>query len=298
LRTPDSAPAGHIKSLVNVPKDGLYSNEAEVSAMRFYTSPIDKIRGKRVRISGWIKANEVRGCAGMAMFLYSSDGKCLAWDDMSCVRPIHDTTDWQKYQIVQDVPPDAARIAVAAQLFCSGEIWTDDFQVDVVGKDVPLTDNQYWQIYSPIAPQYTVALDRAVQHDGHATTCLRSRTAPALGYAQLYHYELHPDEFRGHRIRMTAWIKSSGISQGSGLAIYTFGPWDKALTNEGQRHHRPITGTRDWQQYSAVCDIPKDATSIWWCLTMNGHGKLWIDLDSVHVDIADDASNPPIAPAQ
>jgi len=301
LRTPNSAPAGHIKALIpNIPTDGHYdfwTNPGRMIARRTFVSPLDKLRGKRIRISGWIKTNDVRECAGLEMYAYTADGRLVAIDNMMCVRPIHGTTDWQQYQIVQDIPQDAAKIILGAILFCSGEIWTDDFQVEAVGSDVPLTDNQNWKIFSPIAQRYTAEPDPAVQHDGHATTCFQSRTAPHNGWAMYQHYELHPDpKFLGHRIRVTAWIKSSGVTGGSGFQIITFAPGDKKLTDEGQRGHRPIIGTHDWKQYTAVADVPPQTTSILCGLTMNGRGKLWIDEDSIQVDLAEDTPNPPNEP--
>jgi RNA polymerase sigma factor (sigma-70 family) len=301
LRTPASAPAGHIKALIpNIPQDGHYdfwTNPGKMIARRVFTSPLNKLRGKRIRISGWIKTNNVRECAGLEMYAYSMGGEIVAFDQMMCSRPIHGTTDWQKYEIVRDIPQDATKIFLGAILFCSGEIWTDDFQVEPVGSDVPLTDDEYWQIYSPIAQRYSAAPDPAVQHDGHATTCFQSRTAPHAGWAIYEHYDLHPDaKFLGHRIRVSAWIKSSGVTGGSGFQIITFGPWDKKLTDEGQRGHRPIIGTRDWKQYTAVADVPPQTTSIECGLTMNGRGKLWIDEDSIQIDLAEDTPNPPNEP--
>ncbi|MGD0464206.1 MAG: sigma-70 family RNA polymerase sigma factor [Tepidisphaeraceae bacterium] len=317
LRTPDSAPAGHIKSLIpNIPKNGIYTDLGKIRAGRFFAGPLEnnlytnvgnilagrplvgslnEVCGKRIRISGWIKTKDVRECAGLDMYAYGAGGEMLAMDEMMCARPIHGTTDWRKYEIVQDIPQDATKIFLGATLFCSGEIWTDDFQVEVVGSDVPLTDDQYWQIFSPIAEQYTEALDPTAQHNGHATTCFQSRTAPYNGWAIYGRDEIRPDaKFLGHRIRVTGWIKSSGVTGGSGFQILAFGAWDKELANEGQRGHRPIIGTRDWQRCTAVADVPPETKSIFWGLTMNGRGKLWIDLDSVQIDLAD-APNPPAA---
>lgn len=293
LRTPASGPAGHIKALIpNIPRDGHYdfwSSPNRMTARRAFSGLVDKYRGKRIRISGWIKANDVRECAGLEMYVYSAGGELRATDQMVCVRPIHGTTDWQEYQIVRDIPQDAARIFVSAILFCSGEIWTDDFRVEAVGSDVPLTDDQYWQVYSPIAQRYTAAVDPAVQHEGHATICFQSGTAPRGGWAMYQHVELHPDaKFLGQRIRLTAWMKSDGVTGGSGFQIITFGPWDRKLSDEGQRGQRPIVGTSDWQPYSAVAEVPPETTSIMWSLTMNGRGQIWIDMDSIQVDLADD----------
>jgi RNA polymerase sigma factor (sigma-70 family) len=289
LRTPESAPAGHIKSLIpNIPKDGHYTDLGKILARRIYVAPLNRVRGKRIRVSGWIKTNNVRECAGLQMLAYNAGGDLLVTDEMISTRPIHGTTDWRKYEMVQDIPPNAAKILLGAALFCSGEIWTDDFQVEVVGNGVPLTDDQYWQIFSPTAERYTAAVDPAVQRDGHATTCFASRTASYFGWAILGHCELHPDpKFLGHRIRVTAWMKSSGVTGGSGFQIDTFGSWDKELTTEGQRGHRPLIGMRDWKQYTAVANVPPETTSIYWGLTLNGNGKIWIDLDSVQVDLAD-----------
>jgi RNA polymerase sigma factor (sigma-70 family) len=301
LRTPNSAPAGHIKSLIpNIPKDGRYefwTNPGRMIARRVLVSPLNRFRGKRIRISGWIKTNDVRECAGLEMYAYSADGELRAVDQMMCSRPIHGTTDWREYQIVQDIPQDATKIFLSAILFCSGEIWTDDFQAEVVASDVPLTEDQYWQIYSPIAQRYTAALDPAEQHDGHATTCFQSSTAPHFGWASYGHLDMHPDpKFLGHRIRLTAWIKSSGVTGGSGFFVITFAPFDKKLTDEGQRGHRPIIGKHDWKQYTAVADVPLQTTSIECGLTMNGRGKIWIDEDSIQVDLDDETPNPSEGP--
>ncbi len=54
-------------------------------------------------------------------------------------RPVYGTTDWQKYEIVLDVPADSRTIMFGAHLEGRGEIWIDDAQLEVVGNDVPVT---------------------------------------------------------------------------------------------------------------------------------------------------------------
>jgi hypothetical protein len=218
---------------------------------------------------------------------------------MVWTRPIHGTTDWQQFQMVQDIPQDATKIVVGATLFCTGELWMDDFQVQVVGNDVPVTDDQYWQMLSPIVQRYTVVLDPAVEHDGHATLCFASKTAPSGGWCNLWHYQMQPDpKYLGHRIRVTGWIKSSGVTGHSGLGIAAWGPWDEQLTNEGQKGQRPIFDTRDWKQYTAITDVPPKTKTINWAIVFNGRGKLWIDQDSVQIDLVDDAADLPPAAGQ
>ena len=275
-RTPDSGPAGHIKSLIpNIPRNGIYTDLTSIVARRMFIGPLDQYRGKRIRFSGWIKTKDVRECAGMEMFAYSADGALLINNSMVTIHLIHGTTDWREYEIVQDIPEDATRIILSAALCCSGEMWTDGFQTAIVGSDVPVTDNESWHIFSPTAQRYSVAVDPVVQHDGHATTCFRSSTASHAQWAVYQYSDLRPDpKFLGHRIRVSAWIKSVGVTGKCGLQMHTFGAWDKQLTDDGQQGHRPIMGTRDWQQYSAVVEVPAETKTIYWSLTLNGRGKV------------------------
>jgi hypothetical protein len=297
-RTPDSAPAGHIKSLIpKVPKNGDYTDLKSIIAQRLHVAPVNKIRGKRIRFSGWIKTNDVRECAGLMLLAYDANGVTVATADMTSDRPIHGTTDWQNYQIVADIPDDATKIVLGVRMFCSGEIWADDFQVDIVGNDVPVTDDQDWQIFSPMAERYTAAVDPAMQHNGQAVICLRATSVPQHGWTMYGHTELHPDpKFLGHRVRLSLWMKSSGVTGMSGPRLLVFGAWDQLLGNENQKGHRPIMGTTEWRQYSCEVDVPAQATSIYWGLTMNGRGRLWIDTENAQIDLADNVVSPTDGP--
>lgn len=101
----------------------------------------DKLRGKRIRMSGWVKAETVRRSAGLWMRVDgpSQDPKqSLAFDAMND-RKITGTRGWQRYEIVLDVANDAADIAFGATLSGAGAIWVDDIRFEEVGRDVPTT---------------------------------------------------------------------------------------------------------------------------------------------------------------
>jgi hypothetical protein len=52
------------------------------------------------------------------------------------------TTDWQKCEVVLDVPPDSVSMSAGFMLQSrSGQVWADDFQLEVVDRDVPTTDS-------------------------------------------------------------------------------------------------------------------------------------------------------------
>jgi len=99
----------------------------------------DRYRGKRVRFSGYMKTNMVNGWAGLWMRVDTVTKVGWAFDDMED-REAKGTTDWKRYQVVLDVPQDAAAIYLGAHLFGRGQVWVDDCAFEVVGDDVPATD--------------------------------------------------------------------------------------------------------------------------------------------------------------
>jgi hypothetical protein len=97
----------------------------------------ENYRGKRVRLSAFVKARDVEH--GALWFRVDTVENIAGFDNMD-KRPIMGTTDWKKYQLVLDVPQDAVVVPFGFMLMGNGELWADDFQLDVVGPDVPVTD--------------------------------------------------------------------------------------------------------------------------------------------------------------
>ena len=94
-------------------------------------------RGKRLRLSGYVKADKIDDRAGLWMRI-DSDTKTLAFDNMQD-RGIKGTSDWKKYDVVLDVPKDSVNIAFGILLRGKGQAWVDDLRFEVVGNDVPTT---------------------------------------------------------------------------------------------------------------------------------------------------------------
>jgi hypothetical protein len=97
----------------------------------------EQYKGKKVRLSGLVKSEEVGGWAGLWMRV--DQGKdAVAFDNMQD-RPIKDTTGWQRYEVVLDVPKDATGLSFGILLSGAGEVWLSNTKFDVVGADVPVT---------------------------------------------------------------------------------------------------------------------------------------------------------------
>lgn len=96
--------------------------------------------GKRVRLTGNIKSENIMGYAGMWMRVDSEEeGVMLGFDNMGD-RPIKGTTDWTIYEIVLDVPKGTKGIGYGVLIHETGEAWFPDLTLEVVGNDVPTTN--------------------------------------------------------------------------------------------------------------------------------------------------------------
>jgi hypothetical protein len=94
-------------------------------------------RGKRVRLSGFLRTGQAAK-GQMWMRVDGSGNRSLAFDNMDD-RPLVGDTPWKRYEIVLDVPESSIDVAFGFLLAGKGEIWADDFKLEIVGTDVPVT---------------------------------------------------------------------------------------------------------------------------------------------------------------
>lgn len=102
------------------------------------TSAPDRYLGKRVRMSAQVRASEVGNWAGLWLRVDGDGRNMLALDNMDD-RPIKGSSDWQRYEIVLDVPIGATALAYGILLSGKGQVWVDDLDFEIVDNSVPLT---------------------------------------------------------------------------------------------------------------------------------------------------------------
>ena len=94
----------------------------------------DNYLGKKVKLSGFLKSEDVKDWSGFWMRV---DGKSssdvLSFDNMQD-RAIKGTTDWQQYEIILDVPQKATAIFYGVLLNGSGKVWIDDLKFEIIGE--------------------------------------------------------------------------------------------------------------------------------------------------------------------
>lgn len=125
--------SGHIKSKASATAEGFGTMMQGIKA--------DDYRGKRIRLSGYVKGDNVENLAGLWMRVDGERGEQLSFDNMGN-RPVKGTTDWKKYEVVLDVPASSRNIAFGILLSGKGQVWVDDLQFEVVGQSVPSTNQE------------------------------------------------------------------------------------------------------------------------------------------------------------
>lgn len=123
-------------------KSGLPEAEKKSEQRRFgsLAQGIDAAayRGQRVRVSGFLRTREADR-ADMWLRIDDRNERVLDFVNTSA-RELSGTRDWQRCDLVVDVPEAAHYVMFGFLLSGKGEVWADDFRLEKVGKDVPLTD--------------------------------------------------------------------------------------------------------------------------------------------------------------
>ncbi|HWN94151.1 MAG TPA: sigma-70 family RNA polymerase sigma factor [Methylomirabilota bacterium] len=298
-RTSNSAPAMHIKCLVTPTSDGsadfLKSLDSFVGrglaasrAGGYAVTNDSALSGQRIRVTGWMKTSAVGNWAGASLRIIKANGEGGPWDLMHD-RPLHGTMDWQQIQFIVDVPKEPCLITLTPTLYGTGEMWADGFQIDIAPPNTPTTDVGRWTVWSQCPTDFSVTLDPAVTRNGHPVLRIAYVSSePPEKYSFVWwgkhHYDLDTlRKYRGHTVRMSVWAKSEDVLPRAGLDFQGKDASGKRLTTS--RLSERIIGTRDWKEYSIVCDIPEETMDFQTAVFMYGNGKLWVDTNSFNWEI-------------
>jgi RNA polymerase sigma factor (sigma-70 family) len=276
-RTPTSPAARHIKTL-RPRMTNPFSNRGALNFDRD-AALLNSLRGKRARLTAWVKTRGIENWAGLQFGMFGPGNRIEAYDMMGG-RPIHGTTDWTRYELVEDVPMDLASVRATAAIYDGpGEMWFDNVQIEEVPPSVATTDDMKWHVNGPTAPWVSAALDPAAMRDGHATMCITlSDPADHPKYANTYSFvDRQPDEYLGRRVRMSAWVKAQGVMDGYGLYIVARGAMDNVTQRPDHASPRRLDASMDWTLCWLEINVPVDAMNLSSGLVFTGKGKLWFD---------------------
>lgn len=99
----------------------------------------DAYRGKRVRLSGWVRQVGIAG-SDIGLWMRIDGGtETLGFDNFS-TRPLIGTADWHQVEVILDVPPNALGIALGVLMSGKGELLVDDMAFEVIPATGPTTN--------------------------------------------------------------------------------------------------------------------------------------------------------------
>ena len=297
-RISNSAPAIHIKGPVAPSGFGqllaAFKNPSahpdNSSSLHFFVTNGSPWLGQHVRVTGWLKTKDAQSWVGAFVILIGKNGIHLQYDDMSD-RPLRGTKDWQKFEIITDVPDEPCQIYFGPDLYGPGELWGDNFQLALAPPDAPITDTRNWRrIGENYGGAYAASADYQTLHDGKSTLGVTyTSSAPVAGdtmtmWAKTI-YVPEVAKYRGHTVRMSGWVKTEIVSGHLEPNLQPYQGYYKLLAQNSRNFS--LTGTRDWTQFSVTCVIPKETEYLRTGLSFFGSGKVWIDPASLKCEIVE-----------
>lgn len=133
-----------------------------------------------------------------------------------------------------------------------------------------------WQVGGTSPHEYEVRLDSTGGRDQTPCAVLRARVEETTGYVTLMQ-RAPAAPYRGRRVRMSAYVKTEGVEDWSGLWMRIDRTADgKALAFDNMQN-RPIRGTTGWIEHAVVLDVPPEGGRLYFGIILSGRGKVWVD---------------------
>lgn len=132
-----------------------------------------------------------------------------------------------------------------------------------------------WEMGGTRWQDYEVYADLEIAHGGRASACLMAFEVDWRGRGRL-HQTVSAQHLAGHRVRFRAWVRASLIESWCAIYMRADSKDRRGVALDDMRE-RPIEGTRDWEEYRIVLDIPTDAVLVQFGAVMEGAGQMWID---------------------
>lgn len=153
----------------------------------------------------------------------------------------------------------------------------------VADHDPRLWREARWAAIAHPAGAYRASLDTQVHRTGTASGRVEARAGAAGEFGALA--KTSPaEDYRGERVRMTAWIRTRGAVAGAGawFRVDDRNGIDIAFDN---MRDRQLIGDHDWTQVEIVLDVPDHGWNLVYGPSIQGAGTVWVD--DVELEIVD-----------
>jgi hypothetical protein len=125
--------------------------------------------------------------------------------------------------------------------------------------------------------QYEYGISDKVFYKDQKCAFIRSATGEPYGpymFGELSQ-AFKAKRYRNKRMRFSAVIKSDVIDMSAALFMTVEGPGHQWISYDDM-NGRNITGTRDWERYKVVLDVPEESDYISFGIRVSRNGEVWI----------------------
>ena len=134
-----------------------------------------------------------------------------------------------------------------------------------------------WTFHSSYRDAYEARLDEAVARGGKRSAHIRSLPAANSSSFALYYQRLQAGRYRGQRLRLSGFLRTSGVSGWAGMWM-RIDPGDGGPTLAFENmQRRPILGSTEWKRYSIELEVAPEAEEIDFGALLVGAGDVWFD---------------------
>lgn len=131
-----------------------------------------------------------------------------------------------------------------------------------------------WAITGGRPQDYEVDTARSAAHAGGTGGYIRSETDQPGGYALLQQI-IAAGDYRGKRLRLSAYAKTDNVAGSAGLIMRVDGA--NSILGISNMQNKPISGTTGWKRYDIVLDVPQEAVDIAFGAWLAGSGQFSFD---------------------
>ena len=131
-----------------------------------------------------------------------------------------------------------------------------------------------WFLAGDHPQNYVTGVDLDMIYQGHPSAYLKAKPSATEGFGTLMQ-QFDSKDYVGSRVRLMAWVKSENVNNWAGVWMRV-DRGSKAVAFDNMQD-RAIKGTTDWQNYAVVLDVPKDATGIFFGISLNQAGEVWLN---------------------
>lgn len=139
------------------------------------------------------------------------------------------------------------------------------------------TQIKEWIITGTTPEKYEMGIDHKVYNMGTKSATIKSVTDIfEVGEFGTIMQQFSAKNFLGKRVRFSGFVKTQDVIGWSGLWLRIDDSLSTALKLDNMQG-RSIVGTTEWNHYSCVLDVPKNAAILNIGILLNGEGQVWLD---------------------